>query len=310
MQHASRPAELLWDEREEYGCFVGWIPPRRIDALPMLCFAAIGLAVPAFYFGTGLINQRGVPSWMPLPMTLVGLGFLYHGLCLLLNRATFTIANGRFTFRTGPIPTLAASVSLPTAEIVAFRASDREVRGKRGPVRLWDVAVETRDGAAHRVKLSSPYESEASWIAQRLEAVRRGSAVDDDDPWTPIEHHEDILRWKNTNAFGLAEASHALRELGFFREHASASLAELVPRLARQYEARWEQSFDMSDPLREVRLAALDAERVCWNGDVARWKERFTDLAFAEVEVTGAECVVAVASIDELTKRRWPLRVS
>lgn len=66
---------------------------------------------------------------------------------------------------------MVGDVSLPLGEVAAVRAEPRLVVGKRASYRVWDVAVETRDGRTHTVQLSRVVADEATWVAKRVAAA-------------------------------------------------------------------------------------------------------------------------------------------
>lgn len=170
-----RPTELRWTERGSGADFVGTLTPSRWMAVPLLGFAAVwnGFLLvwysAAFGFGGSKGGTAVMVLWFPLLHVGAGLFVTYQALCALFNSATFTLCDGRFRFRRGPIPER-GGVDQRLDEIERVSILPHTTQGQRGASRtMWNIRLETRDGRAVRVALGLPSADHAEYIASRLD---------------------------------------------------------------------------------------------------------------------------------------------
>lgn len=162
-----RPAD--WSERAGPGAFAGWIVPDDTAARLAPLFAAIATAAAAAYplVFADQIARSPKALVAPLVFGLAALVLWCRAAVLRFPPVRFRVADGRLYLRKIALP-IVSTVSLSITDVTEVRAVSHQVRGKLIKFDLWDVIIDTRDGIAHRVKLSRVVGDEATWIAQRV----------------------------------------------------------------------------------------------------------------------------------------------
>ena len=164
---SGRPAE--WREGDAGGTFDAWLARPRLDALREGAIAAAVTApIVAYPFVFGSYAERNPIALLPpVVWTLLALALWCRAVLMFMPRVRFRIESGRFTFGRGSVPAL-RTASLRLTDLVTVRATSRSMTFKFRTFDVWDLVVETRDGASHRVKLSWGSAEEAAWMARRV----------------------------------------------------------------------------------------------------------------------------------------------
>lgn len=167
MEERGRPAQ--WRERADAATFEAWLAQSRDEALREMAIAAVVSApVIAFPFVFGDIAVRQPLMFVaPLFWGVLALVTWGRGILMLFPLVGFLVEGGRLTFGRGAIPAL-RTASLPLGDVLAVRATARSMTRRSRTFEVWDLVVDARDGAAHRVKLSWPSAEEAAWMAKRV----------------------------------------------------------------------------------------------------------------------------------------------
>ena len=167
MKDRGRPAQ--WQERTDAGTFEAWLAQSRGEALREMGIAAVVSApVIAFPFVFGDIAMRQPLMFVaPLLWTLLALVTWGRGILMLFPLVRFRVQRGHLTFGRGAIPAL-STASLPLGDVLAVRATPREMTSRARTFEVWDLVVDARDGTSHQVKLSWVSAEEAAWMATRV----------------------------------------------------------------------------------------------------------------------------------------------
>jgi hypothetical protein len=166
-----RPEALGWAEHVEGRRVEMVLTPARLSALPLFVFALFWDGFLVFWYVTALASRHPQSVMLLFPLLHVGAGvyLTYNALARLLNRSHFAFDRGSFVLESGPIPQRGAREA--TDNIHRFDVAESSTSFKWRGSKAWGVRMLTHDGKAVSLSLPIAAETEASFVAARLNAV-------------------------------------------------------------------------------------------------------------------------------------------
>jgi len=154
-----RPEDVRMEERADGDGYVATIPPNRGAAIPALFFCLFWDGFLAFWYWKAI--QSGTPGMMLFPVLHLAAGvYITHAMLVgMFNVRTLRIADGRVTYRSGPIP-LAGKLDVRVDEIESFTSVEQS-----GRTTTWAVAANLTRGAQKKIDVVTNDVMGTRWIA-------------------------------------------------------------------------------------------------------------------------------------------------
>ncbi len=164
-----RPEALGWAERVDGPRVEIALTPARLSALPLFLFTLFWDGFLVVWYVTA--SRHPLSGMFLFPLLHVGAGvyLTYNALVRLLNRSHFAFDRASFLLASGPIPQRGAHEA--TDNIDRFDVAESSTSFKRRGTKAWGVRMLTREGKAVSLSLPIAAETEASFVAARLNAA-------------------------------------------------------------------------------------------------------------------------------------------